>query len=277
MLAILIPTFHRYRNLALVTRSMIDQQWEDHPPIFLSGCKEKEDFWLPCSDENASWMDAFMEALDELQNRGFTKVYIILDDHPPVRKCHAKHLNKTLPDFLDEVDATNICLRGVGQSTRVPSFKVSSTSRLAPYFRNTDPSYKYIFSLHPSLWNLERLIGITRTLRENDAEKSYTAWDLEKRTSTLNAIPENWKKSTYQVVGRKLTLHKPLFHLQILLKSSIRVLNLQKNPLFDSLWAYYEGPYPLVFAGVMYRGKINGSYDNYTTLFRLPKAHKQIS
>ena len=276
MLAILIPTFSRYRELALVTRSMIDKRWKNHPPVFLSGCKAQEDFWLPCSDENASWMDAFMEALNELQERGFTKVYVILDDHPPIRRCHAKHLNETLPDFMDEVEATNICLRGVGQSTRVPSFKVTSTSHLAPYFRNTDPSYKYIFSLHPSLWNLERLIAITQLLRENDSEKSHTAWDLEKRTSTLDAIPCDWKTSTYQVIGRKLTHHKLLFHLQTLFKSSIRVLNLQKTPLLDAMWAYYEGPYPLIFAGVMYRGKINHYYDNYTTLFRLPKAHKQI-
>jgi hypothetical protein len=270
MLAILIPTFRKYRNLALQTRSIIQKYWENHPPVYLSGCVETEQYWLPCKDETASWMDGFMEALNELKKRGFSKVYVILDDHPPIRKCHANHLNTTLPEFMDSVNATNICLRGVGQSTRVPSLKVNPVTKLSAKFRNTDASYKYIFSLHPSLWNLERLIQIAGILRENDSEKSHTAWDLEKRTSSLDGIPQVWKQSTYQVIGRKMTAHIFLFHLQLLLKTVTRALYLHKFPLFDSLWAYYEGPYPIIFAGVMYRGKLNRFYKNYTKLFRLP-------
>lgn len=277
MLAILIPTFKRYRDLALTTRDLIDKHWKDHPPVFLSGCSEPEDFWLPCKDENASWMDSLMDAIAILKQRNFTKVYLILDDHPPIRKCHAYHLNKTLPEFMDQVNAINIGLRGTGQSTRIPSFKVDLPADKANCFRNTDPSYKYIFSMHPSLWNLDRLIAITHSLRENDPQKSHTAWDLEKRTQTLDAIPDAWKKATYQVIGRKLTCHKALFHLQTIFKTAIRVLFLQKIPLFDSMWAYYEGPYPIVFAGVMYRGKINHYYDDYTTLFGIEKAYKRIS
>ena len=277
MIAILIPTFRRYRNLALTTRYLIDKHWKDHPPVYLSGCSDPEDFWLPCKDENASWMDAFMEALAALKERNYSKVYVILDDHPPIRKCHARHLNKTLPEFMDHIGATNIGLRGTGQSTRIPSFAVKQPVKHAACFRNTDPTYKYIFSLHPSLWNLDRLIGIAGKLRENDPEKSHTAWDLEKRTQSLAAIPDDWKNSTYQVVGRKLTRRKLFFHLQTAAKTAIRVLYLYKIPLFDSMWAYYEGPYPIVFAGVMYRGKINHYYKNYTTLFHIEKAYKTLS
>jgi len=99
-ICILIPTFPRYKVLAEFTEKMLDKYWRQHPRIYFSGCENSEDKnWLTTQRSPSSWMHETYDAVKMLRDMGFLRCYLILDDHPPVRKCHSKHLLRSL-NFL---------------------------------------------------------------------------------------------------------------------------------------------------------------------------------
>src|SRR5690606_1018984 len=66
----------------------------------------------PLQDDPQDWMSVNRSAVRALRARGFRWVYLILDDHPPINRCHTGHLNETLPNFAEQLDASNIGLLG---------------------------------------------------------------------------------------------------------------------------------------------------------------------
>ena len=105
-LCILIPTFERYRPIAEFTRTKIAEFWPAHPPFFFCGLAPRaaEESCLELRDDPADWMALVRSACGDLRARGFTKCHLILDDHPPLEPCHARHLNETLPALTGLLD-----------------------------------------------------------------------------------------------------------------------------------------------------------------------------
>jgi len=263
MLAILIPTYEDYKHHALETCKRIEKQWNNPPEVYFSGATGSDSRWLECSNSRANWVDSIEEALVQLEVKGITQIYLILDDHPPIRKCHSRHLNETIPTFMKQMDATTICLRGVGQSTKVPS----AHGQWWKPIQRLRPNYCFMFSLHPALWNLSRLLEIIRKLKASDY-RSTNAWLFELNTPKLQTIPQQWKIGTYQVCGGRMSCQPYLIWIIKSLKITLRILHLHQKPIFEHLWQYYEGPYPLIFGGTMVKGKENRFYHNHLKLFR---------
>ena len=257
MNAILIQTFPKYKELAFYTKSKIEQFWERHPRIYLCGCVGSHDAgWLECSNEKASWIRTLLLATIELEEKGVKTIYLILDDHPPAGKCNASFLNETLPQWMIETGATNIGLRGKGQLTKIPTQKGPHHGLLKELV-----TYRGIFSLHPSLWNVQALRRICEELILHLDEESQTPWLFEKRGPTLPALEPEIKSNTFVIDGAKFTRRKFRLYLKRLIYFSTRPFNLNLNEAICGLWTLYEGPYPVLFGGLMRGGVINRYLD----------------
>ena len=110
---ILIPSYEWYCVLAGFTASQIDCHWRDHPPIYFCGLSaptRKNDAFLVLRRDSDDWLSILIDAVREVQERGFEAVYLILDDHPPRGSCEASTLNEALPAILDTLEAGTISM-----------------------------------------------------------------------------------------------------------------------------------------------------------------------
>lgn len=287
-LCILIPTFDRYRAVAEFTRTKLDQHWPGHPPIFfcgLSGPAQSPSF-LELRDDPADWMALVRSAVVDLQGRGFRQCYLVLDDHPPMDRCHVAHLNETLPRLMSELGASFINLHGWGQS-RPPQ----GTALGARYFRLEQPAREYLwkFALHPGLWDLEALAMILEVLLRNSDPSERTCWKFERRAGAADfELPTRWRETAYRVCGTAMTA-RPARHLHAfgrrvelfafdVLRFFLRIFAGQPaRDRFDArylgVYHFYDGPYPLFWSGVMKKGRLN---DDLLFFLRWHRRRKQL-
>lgn len=271
-LCILIPTFERYRTVAQFTRAKLDEHWPGHPPIFfcgLSGPAGDETF-LPLRDDPADWMALVRTAVSDLQARGFRQCYLILDDHPPLDRCHARHLQETLPRLMDRLNASFINLLGWGQHRpRQGQILGAEDSHIEKPARE----YPWKFALHPGLWDLRAFSDILDVLLKNSDLRERTCWKFERRAGMEDfPLPEQWRDTAYRVCGRAMSARPghPFRAWQRraelagfdLLRFFIRVLRgPQARERFDArylgVYHFYEGPYPLFWSGLMKKGRLN--------------------
>lgn len=258
--------------MALFTVERLRAFWPGHPPLFscgleapLAGCEP-----LKLRNLAADWMAVTHSAVVDLQARGIRQAYVILDDHPPMARCHAGHLNETIPAMMDELGATSIALSGYGQRRR----------RFGPVVRWREWTVDHVpgdelwkFPLHPALWNLEALEAILKFLLETLPVKEHTPWAFERKGGDPKAaLPEKWKISCYRLCGEQMTArpafalrHVPLRTAQLAadgVRFASRLLGGADARAYadhDYRWldCPYDGPYPLFWSGLMTKGAIN--------------------
>lgn len=269
-LCILIPTFEKYRTVAAFTRSRLDRHWPDHPRVFFCGLEGDSPDFLPLREDPANWMKLVRSAVDELLARGFDRCYLVLDDHPPLADCHAEHLNRTLPRFLDELSASFINLQGWGQ------YRPQQGEDLGPrYFHLERPAREYLwkFALHPGLWRLLALREILDVLLRDPDPKEHTCWKFERRAGDQAfPLPSHLQGTAYRICGTAMTARPmavvltffrriELFALDVL-RFFVRTLFGQgARDRFDArylgLYHFYDGPYPMFWSGLMKKGRLN--------------------
>jgi hypothetical protein len=272
-LAILVPVYHPYRWVAPYMQRGLDAYWKDHPSTFFCGLLAEEADGLPVLPLHEStlprdWSAFMRDAVGELLSRGFTKCYLLLEEHLPLAECHATHLNVTLPRLLDELDAAYIGLMGWDNrryTTRAPILD-ETKHRLMHLSIPSAPR----FHLHPSLWRLEALRDCLDLVLRDPV---HTPWRFEKVTERADAdLPARWKQGCYQICGEALALQSPtgaqaqraalerfflhkLMALHPLLPSAGLRKKFWESVGFDNF--FYNGPYPMFFSGVMAKGGIN--------------------
>ncbi|MEM1156892.1 MAG: hypothetical protein AAF649_03085 [Verrucomicrobiota bacterium] len=262
--AILIPTFKRYRPLAELTRMKIQQLWSDAPKIYLSGVStEGEPGWVPQSGKEGSWGVDLLYSVQWLVNEGFEQLYLILDDHPPVRLCGEIYLNETLPYFMEQSDATYIGLLGWGQGQGSMGTCLGDGHQ---GIEKTAGDYQYKFSLHPGLWHAPRLQKILEVMLD-EFPNEPTPWKFEKFSGSLKSLEALYLDKCYRIDGLSSSPRKwfsrTIRRQRILTKSRQG----QLNTFGGAVRAYYEGPYPMIWSGVMHRGELNPAYLKYLNLF----------
>lgn len=166
---ILIPSHVRYQSLAVFTANQIGQWWKNHPSIFFCGLeqlKHKDGVSLLSRRDNINWIGIELDAVREVQQRGFEVVYLILDGHPPMGLCRDDILNYVLPRILQRLGADNISLFGSGQGRSIEGhvFRESGIG-----IEHLPESYLWRYSLHPGLWSCKSLQDLLQLL---DSEKS---------------------------------------------------------------------------------------------------------
>lgn len=271
-LCILIPTFEKYRAVAEFTRSKLDEHWPKHPPIFFCGLAGTlaDDTFLELRDDPTDWMGLVHSATLDLQQRGFRKCYLVLDDHPPMDRCHGEHLNETLPRLMDELDASFINLQGWGQHRPRQGEELGSSR-----FHLERPAHEYLwkFALHPGLWNLRAFAELLELLLKDPDPREHTCWKFERRAGNHEFdLPARLRDSAYRVCGTAMAAH-PLSRVHALFRAAelfafdvlrffIRVaIGQGARDRFDAqylgVYHFYDGPYPLFWSGVMKKGGLN--------------------
>lgn len=266
-LCILISTFPDYADIAEFTVSRIKRFWPAHPPIFLCGLEEGE-----ISAPQADWMTVLFNACDTLWQRNFRKVYLLLDDHPPLGPCHSLHLNQTLPLIMQDLDAVSIALMGTGQGRPTYGTRVTVNGFS---FDRVSPQQLWKLPLHPALWNLKILRALLEKMIQCLPPQDRTPWMFERWGGAPDApFPADWKSRSYRLHGKSMRL-QVLHPLMTTTRKAARALELLAN-LFGKgdairhhlgfLRHLYQGPYPVMWSGLMRKKTVNPDFLSYTQL-----------
>lgn len=261
---ILVPTCDRYRPVAEWTARRIGVDWRDHPPLFPHGLGDSRD-----------WMTVALDGVRRRIEDGFRWIYLILDDHPPVGKCHSDVLNRRLPALAARLGAVNICLLGWGQR-REREGEVLPAEDGA--LRRNDMSFRWKFSLHPALWNAESLRDLLEIRLGQFAGNERTAWNFERhRDAPGGPVGPNLLENTYRVDGARMAvrgsalgeiLRQPALSGFDVFRFVLRIAGGQRRrDEFDRnhlwLYHYYRGPYPMLWSGAMRQGAPSRDFENF--------------
>ncbi len=279
---ILLPTFSRYLPLARITHHLLSIFWPGHPPVFIAGVENYQDekaTCLPIRSDAKEWTSILADACDDLISSGFSNVYLILDDHPPVNSCHAEHLNSTIPRLRESLDATYIALNGwgYGRSGRRINGDILTTDEWN--LERVGHDFTWKASLHPGLWSLQRLAYLSRTISRTYPTDRRTAWAFERIVGGERLAADfDCTRSFYRVCGRCMTdrrtryfRYRFAYAFVGLLRSLAHRLPVDATPLnrvMDALGYYYEGPYPLFWSGMVSQGRVNPAFLRYAALLR---------
>lgn len=270
---ILISTFEKYRCLAEWTAGRIRVEWKDHPPVFFAGLDIDGGSSLGFHGESSDWMSVNRDAVLRLMEKGYTYAYLILDDHPPVGRCHEGFLNEELPRLATELDAAYIGLLGYGQHRPLEGM------RLGPNhagLERSNPDYRWKFSLHPGLWNLESLERILRTRIDLYAGKERSPWNFERHRDTQEfsiLFPSFRVHGASRSAGGSIARDSMVADavrrfladcvLFLVRHTGGQVARDAMEIRLHWLYGHYQGPYPMFWSGCMRQGKVNKDFERW--------------
>jgi len=209
----------------------------------------------------------------EASRQGFSLAYLILEEHLPVARCHATHLNQTLPDLMKSLPASHIALMGWDNRRHPSKSKVLGKEfhRLKHLCGERDPRY----NLHPGLWSLEVLLKCCDEVLGKVGPQA-SAWQFE-RTTARSRSPslQPHKEECYQVCAASMSVgesplpgkigaamerfvYMRLIGLMLLVPGKNLRAQVFRRLNFDRVFC--NGPYPMVFSGVMAKGRINPNF-----------------
>ncbi len=262
---ILISTCEKYRPLAEFTRARIREFWKDAPPMRLCGIAD-DPCALPLRDDPRNWMKVTRSACEDLIADGFAQAYLILEDHPPLGTCHAVHLNETLPAMMRELDAVSISLSGWGQGREPMGDWVKWRDW---ELDRCKASNLWKFPLHPALWRLDALRAILDHLIAKLPEEEQTPWAFERKGGAPDSgLPDALIANSYRIEGRTTAVKKYPAKFEWL-KSATDVYRYAVRSIAGEearaavderimgVHHYYHGPYPLIWSGVLRKGRVN--------------------
>jgi hypothetical protein len=279
-LCVLITVYHPYRWTAPFTWEMIQRFWPDHPPVYFCGLTSEEAGDLPhIPVENPAlprvWADFAYDAAVLLRGRGYEAVYFFLEDHMPLDVCHAENLSRVLPSLLNSLPASYIGLMG-WDNRRYATRSGPVLGREKHRMRHLSGMQAPRFHLHPSLFRVEALVACLDALRSHDKPNP---WGFEKLSDKHDApLPEEFKRTCYQICGSELTLRKQgligkvlslgerwIYHRLMSFTPLARKLGFGdlffKFMGFDGFFC--NGPFPMVYSGVMAAGRVNPFFVKY--------------
>lgn len=274
---ILLSTFEQNKKLAHWTAVQISKQWKAHPPLFFSGLVDQHPQNLIFEGDATDWMELTLQAVLGMKERGFKYAYFILDDHPPVGICHEEYLNRQLPLLAEQLNATCISLLGYGQHRPATGVILSQEESLLERCRVDD---RWKFSLHPGLWDLEKLELLLKRRMQLYSEKERTVWNFERHRDDLSdPVIGTLLHSCYRIQGEQFLKRKRLMKLQLLIEKMERLLadvllygvktlggsSLRNKVESELLWLYnhYLGPYPLFWSGTMQKRKPHIGFERW--------------
>lgn len=277
---ILLATFKSYRPVATVTHKLLANYWPDHPPLFVAGVTELDGATcLTTTSDVREWTGVVADACDQLSDLGFSSVYLVLDDHPPLNSCHSIHLNDTIPHLLTALDATYIGLNGWGYGRPGRHVNGQLLSHKDWKLERVQANFTWKGSLHPGLWSVTRLGRFARLIQENYPPDRRTAWAFERLVGQDDLVVDfDCNNSFYRVCGRRMTAsqsryirYRAAFAGASLLEKMLNRAIVAPASLTRSarvLGHYYEGPYPLFWSGIISQGRLNPVFASYARAYR---------
>ncbi len=217
-------------------------------------------------------MRVVFDAVEDVRRKGFTLAYLILDDHPPMARCHDLHLNTTLPTLLRELGAVRIGLWGYGQASGRRGAVLGAEHF---WVERCDPGYLWRFELHPGLWDLARLNELLDLLLRHLPPEDHSAWAFERKLGHPVhgvPVPQELSRACYRVNGYAMAVRPfarlrdaPLWILRGLSDAIRPVLGKAQGEaaiqqfLLKTSFIYhrFDGPYPHFRNGLMNLGALN--------------------
>ncbi len=280
--AILISSCPKNMPLAQWTAGVIDRWWDDHPPVFFSGCEVGGDSSrLELRSDRRDWMAVTRDAVEDLKSLGFSHAYLILDDHPPVGKCNVRVLNTDLPALAQRLDAAYVGLLGYGQHRESVGVRLGARDL---FLEKVPRNYRWRFSLHPALWSLEALEALLVLRMDQYATGDHTPWNFERHRDELDVpsqLSDQLRENVFRINGaafdaddrriwrglvqslRQVFFDGALFFVRIVKGRAVRE---QTSARWLWAYSYYRGPYPLFWGGVMMQGKLSPHLENFLRL-----------
>lgn len=278
-IAILVPTCDKYISICEISLCLLNKFWNDHPPVFISGVKKiSGNETLPFSSDPKDWIGITHEAVTQLQANGFEFCYLLLDDHPPVSKCNSEFLNKTLPLNANELNAAWISLVGWDQFR--PSDGVVLSKKMLYLMRNS-PNYKWNLNLHPGFWSVSGLSSLLKGMKQT-YPNGGSARDFESFARSVNSFEiATIRKSLYRVSGDHYAVNDTWYKLKSVRRTLLFLIHLSRfsasrasrqllEKIDDRLKVYTEylnGPYPMIWSGLMQNGSVNKMVEKFIDLF----------
>jgi hypothetical protein len=264
-------------DFAAMTKEFINQCWRDHPDIFVCGLgRAHGDKNLERKSAPEDWMSIVRDACTDLGQLGYRWCYLILDDHPPLDTCHAHHLNKTIPELLDTLHATSICLNGWGYGREGRRIKGEILSPTLYHLEHLPKDFEWKYSLHPSIWDLQRLEKLLTALISKTAQKKRTPWCFERVVCQPGLdVDFDYLDSAYRICGRYMVSRPAAWrwhYLDYLVARArrfvmSRLASAEKSRRsFETLFVieqFYYGPYPLFWSGMVTKGRLNQAFARY--------------
>ena len=280
-LCILISSCDKYRHLAEWTASRIGRMWPGHPPVFFSGLTVPfSPECLSFSGDSRDWMGITLQAVETLMTRGFSHVYLVLDDLPPVGFCHAQYLNEILPEYAGQLDASLVSLLGWGQHRPLEGRLLGPNTH---GLEHVPAENRWRYSLHPGLWKLEALCEILRIRCRQFGPGERTPWNFERHhPSDLHQIPTKFLESCYRIHGRSFVMEKLpwisdaiqsvgcfIVDVGLYLIRITRGQQARQRAAARWHWPYclYRGPYPIFWSGTMRQGKVGSEWTTFLKYF----------
>lgn len=272
---ILLSTCDKYEKLAELTVCLIDQRWENHPPIFVCGMSHplKGDVETFLIDRDSSdWIGIAQSASQQLLEKGYQKFYLILEDHPPLGVCNEMHLNKTLPELMNRLDAAYIGLHGWDQNTFESGVVLRGNYN---NIQKQSDSFLWRYALHPALWNIQAFKNITDTLIGSGEDIAMrSVWAFERRSGALSfSAGKSYRIFRLGMLGGDFKLARKLLRrfVYLLLNSMFIVAKKIFGVDFQSRLVdyftyeilFFDGPYPLYWSGVMQKGSLHKNFERF--------------
>lgn len=275
-LCLLSPVWPGYRRVAPLLLDCLDRFWTGHPPHFFVA---PEAWDLPGEVietgggpyNGTNWTWTLLQGVREVRARGFRTAYLIAEEHIPLAPCHQLHLGQTIPVQAMELGAKYISL--MGWDNRRYSFRSPTLGpekfRWMHLTGRRDPR----FHLHPAWWDLQTLEACCE-LALKDSSANGSAWHFEKICDQADAslLPAG---CCYQICAGAMGVRARRSLAPRLATRWIFNKLMALVPLLPARWRlrYYnacgfdnvfcDGPYPMVFSGVLAKGKLNPALDKW--------------
>lgn len=219
-----------------------------------------------------------LDAVQDLSNRGYQAVYIILDDHPPMGRCREDVLNDFLPQILHIRKAANISLFGSGQGRDIEGIVVND---LCGGLEKLPNSYLWRYSLHPGLWCVQSLLDVLGVLDNYLTDHNQrTAWAFERVGGGCEALFEGDSfNASFRIAAPVLTASQ----VDRINTEVVRWIGWMSRSIggvfggsaawerisqrYDFVNHYYGGPYPMIWRGVMEKGNPNPEFSRFCRYF----------
>jgi hypothetical protein len=265
-LCILIPVAPRYSWLLQVLQDCLKIFWPDHPPIILAQASPED----TTAEGQLCWTQLLHRGVNEALCQGFSMAYLILEEQLPVSKCHSIHLNQTLPALMDSLPACHISLMG-WDNRRHPS-KSPVLGKQLYCLKHLTSDRDPRFNLHPGLWRLDVLLKCCDEVL-GTVGSTASAWQFERISAPLTTESLGlYHRQCFQICAASMALQKMsalgkirsalerFFFMRLLgLMPFIQSKNCRERVFqflnFDRVFS--NGPYPMVFSGVMAKGIMN--------------------
>ena len=265
---ILVSVWPDYSWLLPILEDMLDRFWPRHPEIV---CTRK-------IDDGRNWTKNLKSGVEAASEKGFEAVFLINEEHVPIGNCDAAYLEKVLPSLAKNLGAAYVSLFGWDNKRYCSKSPIiqAQNGMWMHLVGDRDPR----FHLHPAWWRLDALEACCELVLKDEGANG-SAWHFEKVCDDFDAdLPKDFREGCYQICAGT-SRSQPLSSAEMKVRLARRwvankamaIVPHLPQAFFRDSWLKFckfddvvsDGPYPMVFSGILAKGRINSTFLKFCT------------